>query len=420
VTRPMGRTARGVTSGIELLAGIVLCITLYLAGCARAGTAVPRGREPELRVALVTRAQAVRIAGEGRVVVEGAQDFALGGGQILRAVPQGDGVSIDGRPDSRSRRLRVRSADRSSFVTVNGRPFRGSVEVFSQAGTVFAVNVVGLEAYLRGVVNAEMGTLSNSELAALEAQAIVSRTYAIKNRGRFHRDGYDIGAGVADQTYLGVRRETEQGNRAVANTAGMVVTYHGDLASVFYHSTCGYSTASPEEAFRSVDAVDYLQPVADNRPSGGYYCDISPRFRWTVEWDGTELRDILRRTLPEVVGVDPAAVDQVYDVRANRVGRSRRVTELRIQVGSGAIPVFGPDIRRVLQTPEGRPLGSNAIELAPERSGNTVERLRVSGAGWGHGVGMCQWGAIGRARAGQSARDIVTTYFPGTNIERWY
>ncbi|UCG85746.1 MAG: SpoIID/LytB domain-containing protein [Gemmatimonadota bacterium] len=396
------------------------CSAFWLASCARPGAITARGREPDLRVALVAGAEAVRVAGEGRVLVEGSQDFVLDPGEVLRALPDGDGVRFEGQPNTRSDRLRVRSADPSSFVTVNGRPFRGSIEVYSRAGSVFAVNVVGLEAYLRGVVNAEMGTLTGRDLAALEAQAIVSRTYAIRNRGRNREDGYDVSAGVADQAYLGVSRETEHGNRAVANTTGLVITYRGELASVFYHSTCGYSTASPEEAFRSIRPVSYLQPVADNRPSGGYYCDISPRFRWTVEWDGPELRDILRRTLPAVVGVDGAAVDQVHDVRSHAVGRSRRVTELRIQVGGGEIPVFGPDIRRVLETPEGRPLGSNAIEIAPVRSDAVIERLKVSGAGWGHGVGMCQWGAIGRARAGHSAHTIITTYFPGTSIERWY
>ncbi len=412
--------ARVIRFSLLALLVAAACCILSLTSCARPGATAARGREPDLRVALVAGAEAVRLAGEGRVLVQGSRDFTLGPGEVLRALPDGDGVSVEGRPDSRSDRIRVRSADRSAFVTVNGRPYRGNVEVYSRAGSVFAVNIVGLEAYLRGVVNAEMGTLAGNEQAALEAQAIVSRTYAIKNRGRFRQEGYDISAGVADQAYLGVRRETEQGNRAVANTAGLVVTYRGELASVFYHSTCGYSTASTEEAFRSMSPVPYLQPVTDARSGGGYYCDISPRFRWTVEWDGPELLDILRRTLPAVVGVDGAAVDQIYDVRTRAVGRSRRVTELRIQVSGGEIPVFGPDIRRVLETPEGRPLGSSAIEIAPVRSGATVERLRISGAGWGHGVGMCQWGAIGRARAGQSARTIIATYFPGTSVERWY
>jgi stage II sporulation protein D len=254
----------------------------------------------------------------------------------------------------------------------------------------------------------------------MEAQAVASRTYALKNRGRFEAEGYDIRATVSDQAYRGVSRESEVGNAAVARTAGLVVTYRGDLASVFYHSTCGYSTASPEEAFRTVRPVAYLQPVSDRRPSGGYYCDPSPRFRWTVEWEGQELQDILRRTMPAVLGVDEAVVDRIYDMYSHGVGPSRRITELRVSVGNGMIPVFGPDIRRVLETPEGAMLGSTAIEVAATRSGDVVDRLRVTGAGWGHGVGMCQWGAIGRARAGQSAETILTTYFPGTKIERWY
>jgi len=354
------------------------------------------------------------------VSVEGAQSFTLDPGDPIRVVSDGNGVRIEGRSGSSTDRIRVRSLDASSFVTINGQPYRGTVETYSGSGGVVAVNLVGLEAYLRGVVVAEMGTRTRNELAAMEAQAIASRTYALKNRGRFEAEGYDLRATISDQAYRGVSRESELGNAAVARTAGMVVTYSGDLASVFYHSTCGYSTASPEEAFRTVRPVEYLQPVSDRRPSGGYYCDPSPRFRWTVEWEGQELQDILRRTMPTVLGVDDAVVDRIYDIYSHGIGPSRRITELRVEVGSGEIPVFGPDVRRVLETPEGAMLGSTALEVAATRSGDVLDRLRVTGAGWGHGVGMCQWGAIGRARAGQSAETILTTYFPGTKIERWY
>jgi stage II sporulation protein D len=89
-------------------------------------------------------------------------------------------------------------------------------------------------------------------------------------------------------------------------------------------------------------------------------------------------------------------------------------------VTRGEIPVFGPDIRAVFATPAGRSLGSTAFQIEVERRGGRVERITASGAGWGHGVGMCQWGAVGRARAGQDASTIVTTYFPGTTLERWY
>jgi len=180
--------------------------------------------------------------------------------------------------------------------------------------------------------------------------------------------------------------------------------------------------ATPGEAFRGVADLAYLRSVSDRRPGSadGYYCDISPRFRWTVEWDQATLRDILRRTVSRELGVSAETVDELRDVRVAHTGRSGRATELRIKVGRGEIPVYAPDIRTVFMIPDGRPLGSTAVQLYPERDGDRLVRLKLAGAGWGHGVGMCQWGAVGRARAGQDFRQILTAYFPGTQVERWY
>jgi stage II sporulation protein D len=378
-----------------------------------------RAAEPQLRVGVVVDADVVRIRGQGAVSVRGATQFELSADEEVRVTSADGGVRVEGRAGS-SRRIAFASRVPSLFLLVNGRAYRGSVEVLSNGTTLTAVNIVSTEAYLRGVVGVEMGSRQRNELAALEAQAIASRTYALKNRGRFRAAGFDLRAGVQDQAYLGVERETELGSAAVRRTAGLVVTYRGDLISAFFHSTCGYSTASPAEAFRTVQAVPYLRPVSDRRPSTGYYCDISPRFRWTVEWDGNELRDILRRTVPSVMGINAELIDDVHAVRVHGLGPSRRVTELRLEVGSGEIPVYGPDLRRVFLTPEQRPLGSTAIEVTYDRRSEGGSSARISGAGWGHGVGMCQWGAIGRARAGQTAREIISTYYPGTRIERSY
>ncbi|MFC1639700.1 SpoIID/LytB domain-containing protein [Gemmatimonadota bacterium] len=372
-----------------------------------------------MRVGLVVEADAVRIRGQGEVAVRGASHFQLAPGEEARVVPSTDGVRVEGRSGG-SRRLTFESREDSRYLLVNGREYRGSVEVISNGATLTTVNVVSTEAYLRGVVGVEMGLRQRNERAALEAQAIASRTYALKNRGRFRAAGFDLRAGVQDQAYLGVERETELGSEAVRSTAGLVVTYRGDLISAFFHSTCGYSTASPAEAFRTVQAVPYLRPVSDRRPSTGYYCDLSPRFRWTVEWEGNELRDILRQTVPTLLGVNAELVDEVYAVRVQTLGPSRRVTELRLQVGSGEIPVYGPDLRRVFLTPERRPLGSTAIEISTERLAGGGTSARITGAGWGHGVGMCQWGALGRARAGQTAQEILQTYYQGTRLERRY
>jgi stage II sporulation protein D len=306
-----------------------------------------------------------------------------------------------------------------NFVTLDGTPYRGTLEVFQSGDGVTAVNELGMEDYLPGVVGAELGRRSSNERAAVEAQAIASRTYALRNLGRFAADGFDITAGVSDQAYGGVAVETEIVRRAVQATAGLVLTYRGEPLHAFFHSTCGFATAAPDESFRSVRPQPYLRSVSDRKP-GGYYCDVSPQFRWRVEWDRQSLVDILRRTLPQALGVESQSVDQIETVSVRRTGPSGRATEVRVRVGRGDIPVFGPDVRAVFATPEGRPLGSTAIQLSEQREGGRLTGLVAAGAGWGHGVGMCQWGAIGRARAGQNARTILTTYFSGATIERWY
>jgi stage II sporulation protein D len=309
--------------------------------------------------------------------------------------------------------------ERDRPVLIDGRPYRGVIEAFVIDGGLTVVNVLALEAYIAGVVNVEMGQRTARERAALEAQAIVARTYALRNMGKFATAGFDLRAGVSDQAYGGLGRETADGVAAVRATAGQVLVYERDLIAPFYHSTCGGSTAAPEEAFRSVRSTPYLRPVSDHHRDG-FYCDISPRFSWTVEWDGDALLRIFRRTIPATLGLEESLLRRILDVQQRRTGPSGRVTEFRVRVDDGDVPVFGPDVRTVLRTPDDRMLGSTAVRMSTEHRDGVVSRLTVRGRGWGHGVGMCQWGAIGRARAGQGARDILQAYFPGARVAHWY
>ncbi|MBI2537215.1 MAG: SpoIID/LytB domain-containing protein [Gemmatimonadetes bacterium] len=390
--------------------------------CARPKPERPT-RQPELRVGLATGAPQVTVGGAGRLTAfaEGAAALQIDN-QPVTVSADGRAVVVGGSTPGRYQRLLLVSPDPGGVVGVNGRRYRGTVELLAQGGGVSAVNRLGVEDYLLGVVSAEMGRRSSREAPALAAQAVVSRTYALRNRGRFASQGFDLEAGVTDQAYGGVDAETPEGSAAVRATTGLVLTSRGQLITAFFHSTCGYATATPGEAFRGVADLSYLRSVSDRRPGsgGGYYCDISPRFRWTVEWDQVMLRDILRRNVSRVLGVSADIVDDIRDVRVAHRGRSGRATEVRIRVGQGEIPVYAPDIRTVFMAPDGRPLGSTAVQLHPERDGDRLVRLKVAGAGWGHGVGMCQWGAVGRARAGQDFRQIVAAYFPGTEVERWY
>jgi stage II sporulation protein D len=205
----------------------------------------------------------------------------------------------------------------------------------------------------------------------------------------------------------------------VADTRGQVLTYDGALIEAFFYSTCGGRTAEGTEVFKGA-ARPYLRSVADQAGDGSVYCSISPRYHWREEWTGEALRTMLQSSLPPIAGVRSEDVRQVTDLRIARRTGSGRVDQLVIGLGGPEIRVDGPAIRQVMRLNSGEPLRSNAFTLVATGAGRRVTHLTVDGMGAGHGVGFCQWGAVGRARAGQQFAQIVSAYFPGTTLERRY
>jgi stage II sporulation protein D len=150
------------------------------------------------------------------------------------------------------------------------------------------------------------------------------------------------------------------------------------------------------------------------------YCSISPRYRWHEEWSDRSLQAMLQRNLPPLAGIRGEDIRQVRDIRVVRRSNSGRVDQLAIGVGGPEIRIDGPAIRQVLRSPSGELLRSNAFTLAATGAGERVTHLTIDGQGSGHGVGFCQWGAVGRARAGQGYQQILAAYFPGTRVMRRY
>jgi stage II sporulation protein D len=281
------------------------------------------------------------------------------------------------------------------------------------------VNVVGLESYLAGVLPLELGRLDEGDLQAMKAQAIVSRTYALRNLGKRERDGFDLLGTVADQVYGGASVETDIAWRALRETAGRIVTWQGAPIDAFFFSTCGGRTAEGTEVYAGADRP-YLRSVADVDATGEAWCRLSPRFRWTVRWTRAELGAVLRRTVPAVTGQRLANADQVRGVRVTARTPSGRVAALALDLGGRSLPVRGPAIRQVLRPAPGEILRSAAFDLHEERGGGSLRVLTAVGRGAGHGVGFCQWGAIGRARAGFLYDQILASYFPGTELTQVY
>ena len=385
----------------------------------RAGAA-----EPELRVGLVVGASSATIAGAAGLSVtdpSGARFAEIPAGEVWRIAVRGTGivaVSPGGGSIAPSELVEISSPDSAALILVNGRAYRGSISAFRDRTGITVVDRVPLESYVAGVVSAEMGRRSSVEQEALRAQAIVSRTYALRNRRRWDAQGFDLYATVSDQVYGGAGAETPEGREAVEATRGQALTYGGAPIDAFFYSTCGGRTADGTEVFRAADRP-YLRSVPDVADDGTVYCSISPRYRWHEEWSGEALRATLRRTLP-AVGVAGDDVGEVRDVRVAYRTPSGRVGRLSIGLRREEVEVEGPSVRRVLSPGSGEILRSATFTLTVTGAGRRVTRLAADGAGAGHGVGFCQWGAVGRSRAGQDHERILSAYYPGAVLERLY
>jgi stage II sporulation protein D len=385
----------------------------------------PRDRDPEIRIGIIVGAPAVNVGASDAVVVDEPD-----GSRITTIPPQRVWqVSRIGRQlafssgGSGSRGLHdaivLTAVDPAIPLLINGKAYRGAAELLVDSTGITVVNRLGIEAYLLGVVSAEMGRRSPPERSAVEAQAVVSRTYAIRNLGRRKARGFDLSATVNDQVYLGVSGETAEARQAVQQTRGQVLIHEGAPIEAFFYSTCGGRTADGFEVFRGA-ARPYLRSVTDRAEDGSSYCRISPRYRWREEWTDASLRATLQRNLPSVAGIRSDAVGEVRDIRIARRTASGRVDQLAIALSGPEIQVHGLAIRQVLRPLSGELLRSNAFTLVATNGGGRVMHLTADGMGAGHGVGFCQWGAVGRARAGQGYEQILAAYFPGTRVTRRY
>lgn len=341
-------------------------------------------------------------------------------GEEWRVEVMGDGQvalrSLSGKVIGDGRGYVLRPAA-GGLVTVNGRRYRGEIRIAAQdPAAPVLVNHVPLEDYLRSVVAMEMGKRPIGDTAALQAQAIASRSFAYVRLGV--RAGFDVRASVADQAYGGVEVENDLATAAVAATRGLVLRYEGRVVDALYSSTCGGTTAEGSEVFRAASPA-YFRRVSDRVPgSTRYYCDIAPRFQWHRSYSRSQLDEVIARYLGEYAAVPGAGPGSVRHVAITSSTPSGRVRVLDIETDRGAFPVRGNDIRFVLRaSPGGEILNSTYFSVEPEygRDG-LLSRVTFRGRGYGHGVGMCQWGAIGRARAGQSVTTILATYYPGTSI----
>jgi stage II sporulation protein D (peptidoglycan lytic transglycosylase) len=278
-------------------------------------------------------------------------------------------------------------------LKVDGHDLPGTLEVFAgPGGTLSAVNALDLEDYVAAVVASEVPASWPAD--ALRAQAVAARTFAVAQKiaqgpgARAH-----LGSSVLDQVYKGTAHLAPSAAKAARETAGEVLTFGAAPIAAYFSASCGGASESGEAAFRLPSGTTpYLHGAEPDGDEHG----------WTVKVPLQELDAVLRKRIGK--GVREIAV-------ASRTG-SGRADALRIVTAGGVRALPAVELRQLLGYQR---LPSLLFEVA--MSGDTAV---FRGRGSGHGVGLCQWGARGRALEGEGYRDILAHYYPGAEIRRMY
>ncbi len=317
-----------------------------------------------------------------------------------------------------ARPLRVEPVAGGAGLDVEEQLYPGAIEVRQDETGVTVVNELPLEEYLRGVLARELPGRGHAP-EALKAQAVAARTYALKRMGSRAALGFDLFADTQDQVYAGVGDASPAADRALADTRGRALLAGGNLIDAYYHSTCGGSTASVEEAFPQ-PPVPYLVSVSDADGRRGFHCSSSRYFRWQAAYERDALETIVTRNLGRFVTLPSGGPGDLRDLEVSETSSTGRVTALRVETTAGNFQVARNDVRWLFADGGSPGLRSTLFLLRGERQRGEIRRVTLVGGGWGHGVGMCQVGAVGRATAGAACEQILRHYYRGTHLERLY
>lgn len=273
---------------------------------------------------------------------------------------------------------------------LNGRQYRDRLKIIPGPNRdVWVINVLPLEEYLVGLINYEIS--SQWTMEAVKAQVVAARTYAFYQRGNRSGELYDVDSGVNDQVYGGVGREDSRSRKAVLETKGELILYQGNPIFAVYSACCGGKTEWGENMWAG--NFPYLRGTECN------YCLDSPHFLWNYSIDGERLSMALEGT---------SSNSRVLGLEIDERSQSRRVLKLTVQTERNQRQISGKDFRRLLGYDQ---LRSTNFVMAQKDGA-----YHFSGLGWGHGVGLCQWGAKGMAEAGTEYRTILKYYYQDVEI----
>ena len=387
------------------------------------------GDVPMVRVLVLETESRIRIDIPGGQVAAKSEDgrtigrFEVSGTVAVSRTRNGLKLKQRNRPVHEAPIMEIRPSGDAGF-TIEDTPYRGGLLLRRHGGkTILAINVIEIDDYLKGVLPAEIGYLKEGQYEAYKVQAIASRSYSLSKLEEKKNEPYDMRATIMDQVYRGIKGENRVASEAVDRTRGVIGVWDGQPIRAYYSACCGGHTSDIRVGWPWKAHYPYLYGRRDAPGDGGKsYCRESRHFRWEVVWSGSDLSRITGKTLPAELGGRVAPFNVIRDIRVVGHDSSGRARAIEIVTDNGTHRVEGDRIRWVLrpESARGPILRSTLFKMEVSRGGGRVKQLRLKGGGNGHGVGMCQTGAIGMASDGYSAERILAHYYPGAALVKVY
>lgn len=361
--------------------------------------ALAMSARPTRPISYPVRVAVIREAPEITLKIKG--DYHIYGLPILESLKEGTNLSkVSVKPtysgmSMGNEQLKIYGikikTDDATDININGRKFRGEMDIIrTEDLRLLVINHLDIEDYIGGVLYHEVSHWWPME--ALKAQAIAARTFAIYKSLEAANKDYDLRSDIYSQVYGGKTAERFRTIRAVEETAGKILAYKQEILPAYYHATCGGHT---EDA-----SILWNTNLAPLRGRPCRYCERSPHFNW--------VREISLDSIEKRLNKSGYKIRDVRGIKTSSRSASGRIKTISIvdSLGVEKIPVnkfrlaVGPNVVK------------SANFTVRVKDGNAI----FKGKGWGHGVGMCQWGAYFMARRGLKATDILRFYYPGAEI----
>jgi stage II sporulation protein D len=339
----------------------------------------------ELRVAVKKNVSQVKLGSSTIALVKDGAGRTMGQLQGMNAVSaqgSGNAVSLEGW---RSQQIIIEPED-GGFVWIGDRWYRGKVRLINPGKGIIAINYVDLENYLYSVVGSE--AIPTWPAEALKAQAVAARTYAIYKSSTSGNRFYDLDTSTATQVYKGLEKEYISTYEAVEATKGQIMTYNNKAILAAFHSASGGHTENVEDVWSS--PLPYLRGVVD-------YDQLSPVFEWNQTFSSNEVSRFI------------GGVGTIRAMIPEKTTPHGRVITMKIVGSKGTKRLTGAQIREALK------LRSTLFTVD---SSSEKGMFQITGRGYGHGIGLSQWGTQYLAAQGISYDQILSHYYQNANLSR--